>query len=138
MSEQPTYEELERRLEELELEVLRSKEDLRESEERYWVLFKRSFDMVYIHDLEGRFMNASDAALDTLGYAREEIPDLTISSIICPEHMPLVIESIEDLMKTGIQKKRTEYKLRHKDGSFIWVETSASVIYRDGKPYAIQ
>ncbi len=138
MSEQPTYEELERKLSELEIEVLHSKEDLRESEERYWVLFERSFDMVYIHDLEGRFMDASDIALDTLGYAREEIPDLTISSIICPEHMPLVTESIEDLMKTGIQKKTTEYKLRRKDGSFIWVETSASVIYRDGKPYAIQ
>jgi PAS domain S-box-containing protein len=138
MNEQPTYEELERRLSELELEVLHSEEAVRECEERYWVLFERSFDMVYIHDLEGKFMDASDIALDTLGYAREEIPDLTITSIICPEHMPLVMESIEDLMKTGIQKKTTEYKLRRKDGSFIWVETSASVIYRDGKPYAIQ
>jgi len=37
-----------------------------------------------------------------------------------------------------MEKKHSEYKLRKKDGGNVWVETDASVIYREGKPYAIQ
>jgi PAS domain-containing protein len=44
----------------------------RETEERYQALFS-SLDCVYLHDSEGRFLDANPAALKPFGYEREEI-----------------------------------------------------------------
>jgi len=49
---------------------------LRESEEKYKALFDRSLDCVYVHDFEGNFIDANPAALDLLGYTKEEIPSV--------------------------------------------------------------
>ena len=48
------------------------------------------------------------------------------------------METLHEVLETGIQKSTNEYRLRRKDGGDIWVETRGSLIYRDGKPYAIQ
>ena len=41
-------------------------------------------------------------------------------------------------MKTGSQKDVAEYKLRRKNGEYVYVESMGAIIYRDGKPFAIQ
>ena len=64
-------------------------EKLRESEERYKALFDRSLDLVYIHDFEGRFIDANDAALNRLGYTREEIRSLNFASLLSQDQLPL-------------------------------------------------
>jgi PAS domain-containing protein len=53
-------------------------EALRESEERYRALFERSIDSVYLHDFQGRFIDANPAALKLVGYSLEEITSLTM------------------------------------------------------------
>jgi PAS domain-containing protein len=42
----------------------------RESEERYRARFDRSLDCLFVHDLEGRFLDANAAAPALLGYER--------------------------------------------------------------------
>jgi len=111
---------------------------LRESEERYIALFDRSLDFVYIHDFEGNFIDANAAALEILGYDREEIKSITFGSLLSEDQIPSAHHTIEELQRTGHQKEITEFKLRCKNGEFIFVETKASIIYRDGTPYAIQ
>ena len=37
------------------------------------VLFSSRFFGVYMHDFEGNFLDANDAALNRLGYSREEL-----------------------------------------------------------------
>lgn len=111
---------------------------LRDSEARYRALFDRTLYCVYIHDFDGRFLDFNDAALKLLGYAREEIPFLNLSSILDKEQLLKALKIIETIKRTGSQKGATEYRFRRKDGNYVWVETEASIIYRDGKPYAIQ
>jgi PAS domain S-box-containing protein len=111
---------------------------LKEAEERYRALFERSLDCVYLHDFAGNFIDANAAALNLLGYRREEIPDLHFTRLIGPDQLPRAYQTIEELRTTGIQKATTEYRLRRKDGGFVEVETQASLIFRNEKPYAIQ
>ena len=33
--------------------------------------------------------------------------------------------------------KFIEFKIKRKDGKYIWVETEGSLLYKEGKPYAI-
>jgi PAS domain S-box-containing protein len=111
---------------------------LKESEERYKALFDRSLSYVYLHDFNGQFIDANDAALNALGYKRKEVHQLNFASLIDKSQATKAIQSLEEIIRTGHQMKSDEYKLRRKDGSFIWVETEGSLIYKDGKPFAIQ
>jgi PAS domain S-box-containing protein len=111
---------------------------LREIQERYQSLFDRTLYCVYVHDLEGRFVDANDAALNLLGYSKEEIPLLTFSSILDEDQLPGAMEAIEEILKNGFQKNVREYKLKKKNGGFAWVVTDATLICRQGKPCAIQ
>jgi two-component system sensor histidine kinase UhpB len=111
---------------------------LKESEERYKALFDRSLSYIYLHDFSGQFIDANDAALKALGYRRKEILPLNFASLLDKSQQPKAKQSLEEIIRTGHQKKPDEYKLRRKDGHYIWVETEGSLIYKDGKPYAIQ
>ena len=113
-------------------------EKSRESEERYRALFDRSLDLVYITDFEGRFIDANDAALNRLGYTREEIRSLNFASLLSEEQLPRALKSLQEFQETGIQKNMSEYRLRHKNGSDVYVETQGSTIMSGGIPVSIQ
>lgn len=116
----------------------RMEEELQDIKERYKALFDRSFYFVYVHDLQGKFIDANKAALDLLGYTKEEIPALNFSSLLSEDQLPSALKALDEILKNGYQKEPTKFRLRTKIGDHIWVETEASVIYREGKPYAIQ
>jgi PAS domain S-box-containing protein len=130
--------ELHKYRESLEEQVEERAAELRESEERYRALFDRSLDCIYIHDFEGNFMDANPAALDLLGYTREEIPSLNFASLLSEDQISKAIEATEDVKKAGYLGKIFEFKLKRKDNEYVQIETVASVIYREGNPYAIQ
>jgi PAS domain S-box-containing protein len=111
---------------------------LQETEERYKGLFERSFDAIFIHDFEGNFLDANAIALNMLGYEKDDITAISFSNLLSEEQLPLAIETLNEVLKTGIQKLTNEFKLKKKGGGYVWVETRASLLYRNGKPYAIQ
>ncbi len=113
-------------------------EALRESEIRYRALFDRGIYCVLVHDFEGRFLDANEAALTLLGRTREEIPSLRFFSVLEKSQVPTALKSIEEIRNTGFQKEPARYRLKRKNGEYVWVEVEGSLIYREGKPYAIQ
>jgi len=117
---------------------MEEKKRFHEIEERYRALLDRSIYCVYVHDLEGRFLDANDATLNLLGYRRDEIGSLNFASILDEDQLPEAYENIKVLSKTGASKEAHVYRLRKKSGEHVWVEADAAVIYRQGKPYAIQ
>ncbi len=65
-------------------------EALKESEERYRLLFNGITDAVFVHeirddDLPGAFLAVNDAMCRRLGYAREELLRMTVLDIDAPE-----------------------------------------------------
>jgi len=125
-------------LEKSEIKYKQAKEFLQENQERYKAFFDRSLCCVCVHDLEGRFLDVNKAALNLLKYTKKELTSLSLFSLIEKYQLPDAHKTFKKIKQAGSQKKHSEYKLRKKDGSFVWVETEASVMYRDGKPHAIQ
>jgi PAS domain S-box-containing protein len=113
-------------------------EKLRKIEERYQALFKRSLDCVFLNDFDGNFLDANQASLDLLGYQRQDIATFTFASLLTEDQLPLAFQTIEEIRTTGQQKRPAEFRLRGKDGREVHVEIRASLIYHDGKPFAIQ
>jgi PAS domain S-box-containing protein len=111
---------------------------LRESEERYKSLFDRSLECVFLHDFEGHFLDANQAGLDLIGYLREDLATLTFAALLTEDQLPMTRQAVKEILSTGHHQNRGEYRLRRKDGGVVFVETRSSLIYREGKPFAIQ
>jgi two-component system cell cycle sensor histidine kinase/response regulator CckA len=112
-------------------------DDLQLVQEKYNSLFEGGLHCIYAHDLKGNFLEANDAALKLLGYSREELFALNFSALIEEDDLALALKTADEILRTGFQQNFTEYKLKRKDGSFVWVETDGSLIHKNGKPYAI-
>ena len=119
--------------------ILEQEEKIRDTQERYSALFNRSLFCVFVHDFEGNFLDANQAALDLLGYSREEIRSLNFSALLEEEQLPEAVARVQEIRQTGRSGRRlSTYQLKKRDGTPVWVETEASLIYRGGKPYAVQ
>jgi len=113
-------------------------EALQESEERYKALFHSPFQIIYLHDFRGKFLDANPAALKLLGYNKEELGTLNFSSFLDKGQLWKAIKTLKEIKKYGRQKEPTEYRLKTKNGTYIDIETTAEIVYRNGKPYGIQ
>jgi two-component system cell cycle sensor histidine kinase/response regulator CckA len=94
---------------------------LRESEERYRLLFESNPFPMWVYDLETlRFLAVNEAAADNYGYSREEFLSMTIIDIRPPEDIPAVLRSALNI--NGGVHKAGVWKHQKKDGSVIDVE----------------
>jgi two-component system cell cycle sensor histidine kinase/response regulator CckA len=105
--------------------------------EKYKSLCERNLHCIYVHDLEGNFLDANDTALKLLGYNRDEILSLNFSDLIEDDYLATAFNTMEEIKSAGCQLNFTEYKLKRRDGSYAWLETDGSILHRHGKPYAI-
>lgn len=120
-------------------EIIQEQEGtIRETQERYSALFNRSLFAVYLHDFAGNFLDANKAALDLLGYSREEMRSLNFASLLSEEDLASAMAYMEDTRKRGRREDLLQYQLKRKDGSSVWVETESCVLYRAAEPYAVQ
>ncbi len=115
-----------------------AEDKLKESEERYRALFDRSLECVYIHDFKGNFIDANDTALQVLGYDRNDLKKYKLSSLLPKEDLALAVSLFKELMETGYQKQAAEFRVKHKYGHFVYLEAKASLVFQEGKPYAVQ
>ena len=113
-------------------ERYRAEEALRESEEKYRTLFDSASDVILIHDLEGRLLDANRMATETLGYSREELLEMTITEIVPPEFAALMPERIRKIVQNGHMVFETADITR--GGRRIPVEISARLITYQGRP----
>ncbi len=102
-----------------------SEQTLRESEERYRSLFDRMMDGVYRSTHEGRFVDVNPTMVKMFGFAsKEEMLNADIKKDLY--FAPSERDSL--FMDTG--QERTEiFRMRHKDGSEIWVEDHGSYVH---------
>ena len=113
-------------------------EELQESNNRYHALFARSLVLVYIVDFEGRVIDANDAVFNRLGFTRDEIRALDFTALLSEDQLPLAYKTVDEIRETGSQQSPTEFRLRHKDGSDVYVETTGSAVMSKGTMIAIQ
>ncbi len=130
-----------RRITELQAEVKQRQEIeliLKEIEERYSSLFERSLDFVFICNFNGDFIDANDIMLDRLDYGKEELKSLNFSQLLPLEERARAEQICQEIIRTGSQAKTAQFRMLRKNGEYIDIEVSASVIFRWNEPYAIQ
>ncbi|HST63154.1 MAG TPA: PAS domain S-box protein [Longimicrobium sp.] len=89
---------------------------LRASEESYRGLFDHLSELVYIQDLEGRFLNVNEAVLRAYGYTREELIGRTPEILAAPQ-VDLDDTRARFIRAVEGEPQRCEWWGRRKDGS---------------------
>jgi PAS domain S-box-containing protein len=115
----------------------RTEDELREIQERYHALFESSMDCIYIHDLNGRFLDANQAALSLLGFTHREILDLKIADVLAPGQEEAVEAAMSIIIRDGSHAGLNEYRLLRRNGEQIDVEVKAALIKHKGRPFGI-
>ncbi|MCK5508246.1 MAG: response regulator [Desulfobacterales bacterium] len=107
---------------------------LRESEEKYRVLFETAKDAIFVSDETGRFVNVNQAACEFLGYSREELLKLSPKEIDAdPTGYDAFIK-----IRNGLTDKLTfEINQIKKDGTHLSVEITGSFFNEKGQQRAL-
>lgn len=111
---------------------------LEASEERYRELFENASDMVYTHDLAGRFLSINRAAERLLGYRRDEVIGTGIDQLVAPEHLQQARESIARKLRGEEDRSVYELDVVTRSGKRVPVEVSTRLVLLDGRPVAVQ
>jgi two-component system cell cycle sensor histidine kinase/response regulator CckA len=106
---------------------------LRQSEERYKSVVEGSIQGILIHqDSVIRFLN--NAAARMFGYAGpDELIGREIWNLISPEHHTEIEHRISRIVKGEIIRDSHEWEGLHKNGTRIWIQSSASTITLQGQ-----
>ena len=115
----------------------RVEQALRDSEERYRILFETAADGIFILDAEGentgRIVAANPAAVVRSGYTADELMGLRISDLDTPESAEKFPGRLEQLLKG--ETLRDEVKHRRKDGSVFSLEICDRLFVQSGHQY---
>ncbi len=120
------------------LERQRAMEALQRSEERYRSLVEQTSDVVYRHDLEGRYTEVNEAGASLLGYTAEEFCQLSYEDVVHPDSKPHVDDRLNHKLAGETPSTRYELDVRRKDGSVLRMESNTRVVYEGGEPVAVE
>jgi len=95
-------------------------------------LFDAIDDAIFVHDLEGRILEANPAACRRLGYTRDEMLRLTTRDIDDPEFAAGFAQRLQTQLTQG--RCLCEGRHRTKDGRVIPVDINTSAIEMHGRP----
>ncbi|HEY7783268.1 MAG TPA: PAS domain S-box protein [Pyrinomonadaceae bacterium] len=116
---------------------LEAESALKDSEERYRELFENANDIVYTHDLKGNFTSLNRTGERITGYSREEASRMNISQVVAPEHVDAVLKRMASKI-TPNDFTLYQLDLIAKDGHRVSLEVNTRLIFKDGKPFAVQ
>lgn len=108
----------------------RADEALRESEERYRLIFETANEGIWVTDGEGRTILVNQRMADMLGYTADELQGRIPSEFLHADQDSTVLRARQEL--TAGATTHYEFRFRRKDGADLWVISSAAPV-KDGE-----
>ncbi len=107
--------------------IYRIRRQLVEREELFHLISENAADMIAVVDMEGRRLYNSLSYQKVLGYSPKELQASSSFEQIHPDDRERVKKAAEEARRSGIGKT-LEYRLRHKNGTWLVLESTSSVI----------
>jgi PAS domain S-box-containing protein len=105
----------------------RIRRQLAERDQLFQLISDNAADMIALVDSEGRRLYNSPAYQKVLGYSAEELKATSSLEQIHPDDRPRVLQAAKKAKESG-HGERVEYRIRHKNGSWRVLESTASAI----------
>ena len=101
---------------------------LRESEERFRLLYENSPLPYHAMDYEGNIVDVNQAFLDALGYTKEEVVGCLFTELMAPECMHMFKKRFKRFNELGYMRK-SEFKLLCRDKTQINILLDGNIEY---------
>ena len=92
-------------------------------ERRLLALTEHALDIITIVDADGRLQYVSGGVQNSLGYTSEEGESNLVFEHVHSDDREELLGKFRQLVKGDIRSFSREYRIRHKDGSFRWLES---------------
>ena len=107
--------------------IHRIRRELVEREELFHLISENAADMIAVVDTHGKRLFNSLSYQRVLGYSPEELQASSAFEQIHPDDRERVKRAAEEARSTGVGKT-LQYRLRHKNGNWLVLESTSSVI----------
>jgi two-component system, cell cycle sensor histidine kinase and response regulator CckA len=108
-------------------QIVRIRGHVLAQEKLFRLITENAGDMIAVVDVAGQRLYNSPSYQKILGYSFEELQRTSSFEQVHPEDQSLVEDAAEEARRTGFGR-RIEYRMRHKDGTWRYLESTASAI----------
>jgi PAS domain S-box-containing protein len=116
-----------------------AEEKIKTSEARYRSLLENANDIIYSHDLQGKYLSINSAGEKITGYSQKEIlSGMNITQIIVPEHLGLAKKMTERKLSDPDLPTVYEIDIFTKEGRRLTLEVNTRISYEAGKAVAVE
>ena len=109
------------------LQLHRIRRQLAERDQLFQLISENAADMIALVGSDGRRLYNSPAYQKVLGYSAADLKSTSSIEQIHPDDRPRVLKAAEKARLSG-QGERVEYRIRHKDGSWRILESTACAV----------
>jgi two-component system, cell cycle sensor histidine kinase and response regulator CckA len=110
-----------------QLQITRMRQRLVEREEFFQLISENVIDMIAVVDSNGKRVYNSPSYQRILGYGPDELEATSSFEQVHPDDRQIVVDAAAEARRTGAGR-RIEYRMRHKDGRWIILESTASPV----------
>lgn len=96
------------------------------SSERFQALIENSADAISLVNPDGRVLYANASTANVLGYRPEELLGQNGLDLLHPQDRDHSVRALKTVLAEPQRPKRTQVRVRRKDGEWRWVESTAS------------
>jgi PAS domain S-box-containing protein len=121
----------------LEQEVIVKREEFDQTERRYRALIDQSSDGIALNDANNQLLFQSPAGERITGYTFDERKKVLAADIIHPDDIPNVQSTMATIRAKPFSSAKYQWRVRHKDGHYFWVEGVATNLLEDPNIRAI-
>ncbi len=107
--------------------LYRLRKESAKREELFRIVAENAADMIALVDVKGHRLYNSPAYERVLGYSKDELAKTSSFEQIHPEDRMKVLDASREAKSSGVGQKM-EYHIRHKDGTWRVLESTASTI----------
>ncbi len=118
-------------------EAKRSREVLRESEERFRRLIENSTDVIALVDAQGTITYAIPSIARILGYSVDDFLGRNIFELVHPEDLPRIQARFAEILQKSEVFVEDACRFLHKDGSWRWLDGSGKNLLEEESVRAI-
>lgn len=107
------------------------------SQQRFKLLAENTNDMVGLHNVDGTYAWVSPASKTLLGYESDSLIGQNPYQFFHPDDIDRIKKEAHDPVVISNQSIIIEYRMLHKEGHYIWVETLSKGILSKNQPISI-